>query len=173
MANGKNSQAKNQILSGELLNNKLMTIIKIETGQNNPILRSQTKEIKEINTQIKGLVLDMIETMQTNNGLGLAASQVGQLLQIIIAKPEPNKEALVLINPQIKKTSRKKDIIEEGCLSLPNISLPVERAIKIIVQGLDINGQLVKIKAKGLLARIIQHEVDHLSGILITDKARP
>ena len=111
----------------------------------------------------------MIETMKVKDGLGLAAPQVGQLLQIIIAKPEPNKEALVLINPQIKKTSRKKEIIEEGCLSLPNLSVPVARSVKIIVQGLALNGQPVKIKAKGLLARIIQHEIDHLSGVLIVD----
>ena len=147
-----------------------MTIRKIETGANNSFLRQKAKQVKEITADIKQLALDMIETMETNNGLGLAACQVGQLLQIIIAKPEPNKEALVLINPQIKKTSRKKDVMEEGCLSLPNISLSVERAVKIIVQGLDINGQLVKIKAKGLLARAIQHEVDHLAGVLIVDK---
>ncbi len=87
-----------------------------------------------------------------------------------MAKPAPNKEALALINPQIKKTSRKKAIMEEGCLSLPNVSLPVERPVKITVQGLDINGELVKIKAGGLLARVIQHEVEHLDGILIVDK---
>ena len=145
-------------------------ILSIQKGQDNPILRQKAKEVKEITVQIKQLVLNMVETLETNNGLGLAAPQVGQLLQIIVAKPEPDKEALVLINPQIKKTSRKKEVIEEGCLSLPNLSVPVERPNKITVQGLALNGQLVKIKAKGLLARIIQHEIDHLSGILIVDK---
>ena len=145
-------------------------ILPIQSNQDNPILRQKAKKVKEISPQIKGLISDMIETLAANNGLGLAAPQVGQLFQIIAAQPEPNKEALVLINPQIKKTSRKKEIMEEGCLSLPNISMPVERPIKITVQGLDTDGQLVKIKAKGLLARIIQHEIDHLSGILIVDK---
>jgi peptide deformylase len=147
-----------------------MSIKKIQTGQNNPILRQKSKEVKEINAEIKQLILDMIETLEANDGLGLAAPQVSQLWRIIIAKPEPNKEALVLINPQIKKTSRKKEIMEEGCLSLPNISVLVERPVKITVQALDINGQPVKIKANGLLARIIQHEIDHLDGILIVDK---
>jgi len=147
-------------------------ILSIQKGQDNPILRQKAKEVKEITAEIKQLALDMIETLGANNGLGLAAPQVGQLLQIIIAKPEPDKEALVLINPQIKKTSRKKEVIEEGCLSLPDISIPVERPNKITVQGLNIDGQLIKIKAKGLLARIIQHEIDHLSGILIVDKNR-
>jgi len=145
-------------------------ILSVQTNQDNPILRQKAQEVKEINAQIKQLILDMIETLAANNGLGLAAPQVGQLLQIIIAKPEPDKEVLVLINPQIKKTSRKKEIITEGCLSLPNLSVPVERSIKITVQGLALNGESVKIKAKGLLARIIQHEIDHLNGILIIDK---
>ena len=142
-------------------------ILSIQTGQDNPILRQKAKKVKEITAEIKQLVLDMIETLEANNGLGLAAPQVGQLFQIIIAKPETNKEALVLINPQIKKTSRKKEIMAEGCLSLPDISVSVERAVKITVQALTLNGQPVEIKAKGLLARIIQHEIDHLSGILI------
>jgi len=145
-------------------------ILPIQTNQDNPILRQKAKEVKEISPQIKGLISDMIETLKANQGIGLAAPQIGQLLHVIVAKPESDKEALVLINPQIKKTSRKKEIIEEGCLSLPNISAPVERPIKITVQGLDADGQSVKIKAKGLLARIIQHEIDHLSGILIVDK---
>ena len=145
-------------------------ILPIQTDQDNPVLRQEAKEVKEITAQIKQLVLDMTETMETKDGLGLAACQVGQSLQIIIAKPEPNKEALVLINPQIKKTSRKKDIMIEGCLSLPNIEVPVERAVKITVQALDLNSQKIKIKAKGLLARVIQHEIDHLEGILIVDK---
>ncbi len=147
-----------------------MALLNIQTGQDNPVLRQKTKKIKEITAEIKQLVLDMVETLEVNNGLGLAAPQVNQLLQIIIAKSEPDKEALVLINPQIKKTSRKKEVMEEGCLSLPDISIPVERPNKITVQGLTLNGQLIKIKAKGLLARIIQHEIDHLDGILIVDK---
>lgn len=148
-------------------------ILSIQKGQDNPILRQKAKQVKEITVQIKQLILDMIETLEANNGAGLAAPQVSQLLQIIVAKPEADKEALVLINPQIKKTSRKKEVMEEGCLSLPDISVPVERPNKITVQGLALNGQLVKIKAKGLLARIIQHEIDHLNGVLITDKAVP
>ena len=145
-------------------------ILPIQTGQDNPILRKKAEKVKEITAEIKQLVLDMIETLEANNGLGLAAPQVGQLFQIIVAKPEPDKEALVLINPQIKKTSRKKEIMAEGCLSLPNLEVPVERAVKIVVEALDTNGQPVKIKTKGLLARVIQHEIDHLSGILIVDK---
>jgi peptide deformylase len=145
-------------------------ILNIQKNKDNPILRKKTEPVKEINTEIKQLALDMVETMEKNQGIGLAAPQVGKLFQIITVKPEPDQQTLVLINPKIKKTSRKKDVMLEGCLSLPDINLPVERAIKITVKGLDVNGKKIKIKAEGLLARAIQHEIDHLSGILITDK---
>jgi len=112
----------------------------------------------------------MAETMEVKDGIGLAAPQIGQLLRIIVVKPNPKEKTLILINPEIKKFSRKKDVMAEGCLSLPNIEAPVERAVKITVQALDLNGRKIKIKAKGLSARVIQHEVDHLEGILIVDK---
>jgi peptide deformylase len=145
-------------------------ILPIEKGQANPILRQKAQEVKEITAKIRQLILNMNETLEANNGLGLAASQVGQSLRIILAKPEPDKKALVLINPEIKKTSRKKEIMIEGCLSLPDEAVAVERAKKIAVAGSDINGKKVKIKAEGLFARVLQHEIDHLEGILITDK---
>lgn len=138
--------------------------------QDNPILRKNSESVKEINSQIKELVFNMIETMIKKEGIGLAAPQVGKLLQIIVVKPFPDKEAIALINPQIKKTTTKKDVMIEGCLSLPGTAVPVKRSIGITVEGLDKNGKKIKIKTKGLLARVIQHEIDHLSGVLITDK---
>lgn len=145
-------------------------MLSIETGQSNPILRQKAKEIKQINAQIKQLALDMAETLEAHEGLGLAAPQVNQLLRLIVVKPDPEQKALILINPRIKKASRRKTIIQEGCLSLPDIFVAVERSEKITVEALDIEGRAIKIKAKGLLARVIQHEIDHLDGILIVDK---
>jgi len=145
-------------------------LLPIQTGQDNPILRQKSKPVKGITAELKRLGLDMAETMEVKDGIGLAAPQVGQLLRIIVVKPKPNEKTLILINPEIKKFSRKKDVLVEGCLSLPNIEAPVERAVKISGQALDLNGQKVKIKAKGLSARVIQHEVDHLEGVLIVDK---
>ena len=147
-------------------------IRKIEIGTNNPLLRQKAQEVKEITPQIKGLISDMVETLENKQGIGLAAPQVGQLLQIIIAKPELNKQALVLINPKIKKTSFRKTTIEEGCLSLPDFFISIKRSKKIIVEALDINGQPIKLKVKDLLARIIQHETDHLEGVLISDPGK-
>jgi len=152
-------------------NRKIMSTLKIETGANNPILRQKAREVEEINSQIKELVLDMIEMLKSDdNAVGLAAPQVGHSLRIIVIKYDPAKSPVALINPKIKKTSFRKDTKEEGCLSLPNISIPVKRPIKITVEALDINGETLEIKVKGFLARVIQHEVDHLNGILIIDK---
>jgi peptide deformylase len=150
-------------------------ILPIQTGQNNPLLRQKSKEVTEINAQIKQLVLDMEETLR-GQGLGLAAPQVGQSLRIIrIDIPPCGKEKAVqfsLINPEIIKTSRKKEIMEEGCLSLPGIFVLVKRPEKVTIKALKTNGQPIKIKAKGLLARVLQHEIDHLDGILIVDKTK-
>ena len=145
-------------------------ILKIEQGTNNQILRQKAKKVNEVTTEIKQLILDMIETVKSNpNSIGLAAPQVGHSLQIIAARSLPDKSIIVLINPEIKKKSFRKEIMEEGCLSLPNFSAPVKRPKEITIQGLDIKGQLIKIQAKGFLARIFQHEIDHLNGVLISD----
>lgn len=144
-------------------------ILTIQTGQNNHILRQKARQVNQITAEIKRLILDMIETVQTDDdAIGLAAPQVGQSLRIIIIKSD--EQPLALINPVIKKTSRRQTILEEGCLSLPEISVPVRRPRKVAIEALNIDGQLIKIKAKDFLAHIIQHEIDHLDGILITDK---
>lgn len=146
-------------------------IRKIETGRNNPVLRRKAEEVKKITPNIKELILDMIETMQANgNGIGLAAPQVGRSLRVIVAKPDPDGKAVALVNPLIRKKSFRKETAEEGCLSLPGVYLPVKRARKITVEGLNLKGEKVSLEAEGLWARIIQHEIEHLDGILITDK---
>jgi len=145
-------------------------IFQIQTGTDNKILRQKSEKVKEITPVIKQLILDMIETVESDsNNIGLAAPQVGQSLRIIVAKPSPHNPAIVLINPEIKKKSFRKEVMEEGCLSLPDFSAPVKRPKEIIVQGLNLKDQLVKIKAQGFLARILQHEIDHLNGVLISD----
>ncbi len=110
----------------------------------------------------------MVKIMKANEGIGLAAPQAGQSLRIIVI--EYSEGALALINPKITRKSFKKDIMEEGCLSLPDIRKDVKRSIKITIKALNLKGEPVKLKAEGLLARIIQHEIDHLNGILIIDK---
>ncbi|MCG2808734.1 MAG: methionyl-tRNA formyltransferase [Candidatus Portnoybacteria bacterium] len=145
-------------------------ILNIQTGADNPVLRRKAKEVKKINSQIRELILNMKETLESDgNSIGLAAPQVGKSLRIIAISPELNEKSIILINPKIVKTSFRKIVLEEGCLSLPNISIPIKRHSKITVQALNEKGEPIKIKTEGLAARIIQHEIDHLEGILIID----
>ncbi|NQV00860.1 MAG: peptide deformylase [Parcubacteria group bacterium] len=142
----------------------------IQTGQDNPILRQKAKKVNKINAEIKQLILDMRQIVESDpTNIGLAAPQVNKSLRIIVVQPNENEKAFALINPEIKKFSRKKETTQEGCLSLPNTIVPVERSVKITAQAINIIGKVVKIKAKDVFARVIQHEIDHLNGILIID----
>jgi len=133
-----------------------------------PILRKKCEAVKEINEEIKKIAQVMIETEKASQGVGLAAPQVGILKRIIIIRFEDGPRAF--INPEILTRSRKKEVIEEGCLSFPGLYLKIKRPQEIEVKVLDINGQELKFKTKGLIARIFQHEIDHLDGILFIDR---
>jgi peptide deformylase len=133
-------------------------------------LRRKTRVIKDFKDPlIARLVSDMIKTMENEKGVGLAAPQVGSDFRICLAKVD--NTLFALINPEIKAYSRKKEIFEEGCLSFPGKFFPVERPIRVKVRARDLNGRKIKIKADGLLARVLQHEIDHLDGILVIDRA--
>jgi len=134
----------------------------------NSILRQKTQEMKDITPEIKQLILDMAQTMKENKGVGLAAPQIGQSIRICVISTE--KGPLALINPQITRRSLRKDIEEEGCLSCPGVWGLVKRAKIIYVKALNQEGKTINFRAEGLFARVIQHEVDHLDGILIIDK---
>ena len=139
----------------------------------NKILRQKTQKIKNPkDSATRELILDMIETLEKNNGLGLAAPQVGSSVRLCVVKSSynPKSKIFVLINPRIKFKSWKKEIGEEGCLSFPGKFIPVKRHKKIKVKAQDKNGKEMIIKAEGLLARAFQHEIDHLDGVLFIDK---
>ena len=143
-------------------------ILNIQTGQNNPILRKKSLEIKEINADILKLAKDMKKTLLKNEGLGLAACQVGKNLRMFVILKELS-DKLVFINPEITKISKKTELIEEGCLSLPSVFIKKERAKSIKIKAVDENDKQFKVKANDMLARVIQHEIDHLNGKLIID----
>jgi peptide deformylase len=135
----------------------------------NEVLRKISKEVKNpTSVEVKQLILDMIQTLRANNGLGLAAPQVGKNLRICVIEIE--NELFVLINPEIKTFSKEKIPSEEGCLSFPNKFLNLQRHKRVKVKAIDLNGKNQIIRARGLLARAIQHEMDHLNGILIVDR---
>lgn len=135
-----------------------------------PILRRKAEKIDEITPEIKKLAEDMIETILNSKpeGVGLAAPQVGIAKRFFVAQMDGGPA--VFLNPEIVKKSRKTEIMEEGCLSLPGIYLKIKRARELELEGVDINGKKMKIKAEGLFARIFQHEIDHLNGVLIIDR---
>ncbi len=138
----------------------------------NSILRQKAKEVefKEIKSyEVKKLILNMKETVEFSNGIGLAAPQVGHSLRIVVIFLEDKK--IALINPRIISFSWRKKKDEEGCLSIPGKFGLVKRSKIIKVKALDENGKEIKFKAKDIFARVIQHEVDHLDGVLFIDKA--
>ena len=134
-----------------------------------PVLRKKCGKIKDpLDPEIQKLIAGMIKAMKENNGMGLAAPQVGKSIRLCII--EESGQLYVLINPKIKSQSREKVLGEEGCLSFPGKFLNIERSEKVKVRCLDKKGKQVKIKATGLLARTLQHETDHLDGVLFIDR---
>ena len=143
-----------------------MAILEIKKFKD-PVLKKRCKKIRKINHKIKKIVVDMAQTMEKGQGVGLAAPQVGILKRIIVIKTDlRSQRILALINPKIVKRGREKEKGEEGCLSFPGIFLEIKRAKEVKVKAININGEKVNLKAKGILARILQHEIDHLNGVL-------
>jgi peptide deformylase len=136
------------------------------------ILRQPAEPITEIDEEVFKLVDHMTETMYSAPGIGLAATQVGVAKQVLvadIAPRRPESELIVLINPQIV-AAEGEVIFEEGCLSVPDYQAEVKRHEKITVRGLNLKGEEVEIEAEGLLAVVLQHEIDHLNGVLFIDR---
>lgn len=134
-------------------------------------LRKVADEVMNINGDVIDFIDSMFNVMYRAKGLGLAAPQVDRSRRIVTLDIEDNKKNIVmeLINPVIREFSKKEEPYEEGCLSVPGIMAEVVRPVEIAVTSLDRNGKEVEFEAKGLLARVIQHEVDHLNGILFID----
>lgn len=138
-----------------------------------PILRKPCEEVGEIDDEVRSLIDDLIETMYSEDGIGLAAPQVGVPLRIYVYDTrEPEVEPGVMINPRVVEaegTVRE----SEGCLSIPNLTEIVERSERVVVEGLGRDGTPVRIEADGLLSRCLQHEGDHLDGVLFLDRVSP
>jgi peptide deformylase len=148
-----------------------MTIKKILT-EPDKLLRQISKKVKKIDKEEKKLMDDMLETMYAANGIGIAAIQVGVPKRIIVmdlGKDAKNKKPMYFVNPVIQQKGLDKSKYEEGCLSVPEQFAEVERPNKCEVEYLDYNGKKKLLKADGLLATCIQHEIDHLEGILFID----
>jgi len=133
-----------------------------------PILKKKSEEVKEITPEIRKLIEEMVLAMGKDKGMGLAASQVGILKRIVVF--ETGQGVTALINPKILKFGKEKFFDVEGCLSFPDIWLRIKRPKIIEVEATDLRGEKVKISAEFMVARILQHEIDHLDGVLFTDR---
>ena len=143
-----------------------MAVLKIRTNPD-PVLRRKAKKIAAVDESIRKLIDDMIETMQEAYGVGLAANQVGVPLRIVVIQV-PEQEVLVLVNPVVVETKGERTVIE-GCLSVPGYQAEVTRAESVRVQARDRNGKLFRKRGTELLAQAMQHEIDHLNGVLYID----
>ncbi len=144
-----------------------MAIIPIRTAPD-PILRQKSKRVRFIDGSIQKLISDMIETMHSAPGVGLAAPQVGIPLRVAVIGL-PGQEDIVLINPKIVRRSGER-LVNEGCLSVPGYVGQVKRAVSVTAKGRDQNGKEIRIKADELLAQALEHEIDHLNGVLYIDQ---
>jgi len=133
-----------------------------------PVLKTRAAPVESFDESLVRLTQDMLATMRDNEGVGLAANQVGRLKRVFVAAIED--EEYVITNPVLTDRSETTETAPEGCLSIPGIQVDVERPIAVTVSGQDVSGKPLHIEASDLLARILQHEVDHLDGVLILDR---
>jgi peptide deformylase len=138
-----------------------------------PVLRMRANEVESFDDDLRRLVERMTELMQDASGVGLAGTQVGTLQRLFVIQPTPEDEPRAIVNPVIVDRSDETVTDTEGCLSLQGVTVPVERAVKVMVEGKDETGADVRLELEEHQARVAQHELDHLDGVLIIDRTTP
>ena len=144
-----------------------MTALPIRHFPEDSVLRQKAKKVSRIDGSIERLIDDMIQTMRQANGVGLAAPQIGVPLRVIVVQM-PGEEPIVLINPEIARRTGEQEVTE-GCLSVPGYYGEIKRSAEVVVKGKNRNGKVIRIRAEGLMAEAMQHEIDHLNGTLYID----
>jgi len=147
-----------------------MVVLPICHLPDDKVLRQKAKKITRIDTSIQRLIDDMVNTMQAANGVGLAAPQIGVSLRVIVLQM-PGEESNAIINPEIIKHSGEQEVTE-GCLSVPGYYGEIKRSAEIVVKGKNRQGKNIRIKAAGLMAEGLEHEIDHLNGTLYIDRVK-
>jgi peptide deformylase len=141
-----------------------------------PSLRQKASKVRTFGPPLQRLVDDMLETMRDEPGIGLAANQIGVPQRVIVVELPKDEEdpqsgrTYAVVNPKLARASREQDEMEEGCLSVPGLVGDVWRSVEITVKGQDLQGKKIRIKARDMLARVFQHEMDHLDGIVFIDR---
>jgi len=136
-----------------------------------PVLKSKASPVASFGPELRAEVERMIAIMRDGMGVGLAATQLGILRRVLVFQAGPDSEPTGLVNPELEWLSDELVLAEEGCLSLPRVAMDVERPLHARIAGYDVEGEPVQIEASGLEARVLQHEMDHLDGVLILDRA--
>jgi peptide deformylase len=135
-----------------------------------PVLRSKARPIEVFDDALREEVSRMAALMHDSMGIGLAATQLGTLHRVLVYRVEHTSPVNALINPELEWSGKEKEWMEEGCLSLPGVHVDVERPVNVSVRAQDVEGRPITVEASGLEARVIQHEMDHLDGVLILDR---
>jgi peptide deformylase len=138
-----------------------------------PVLRLAAREVETFDDDLARLVTRMKRLMADANGVGLAANQVGVLRRVFVLSRTPEEEPIALVNPAVVGRRDETEVDDEGCLSLPGITCPVERNVAVTVEARDPDERELRIELEGLAARVAQHEIDHLDGVLILDRTTP
>lgn len=151
------------------------TIVRRIRYLGDPVLRKKAERVGRVTEEIRRLVAEMFETMASAHGIGLAAPQVGVSRRVIVTDVPGEdggaSDRIALINPEIVSLAPERECMDEGCLSIPGLSASVERPVGAVIRGLDLKGRKVTIRAEGLFARCLLHEIDHLEGVLFNEHA--
>lgn len=149
-----------------------MKALEIVKGEDNPILRAVSEPVVRFDGELKRFVKEMERAMVKAKGIGIAAPQVGRNVRVFLAVFDEGKLTVPMVNPRILEFSEEKAVAEEGCLSLPGVYVNVERALAVRIEFFSVDGARGELSLKDLNARVVQHELDHLDGVLIVDKAQ-
>ena len=138
-----------------------------------PVLRMRAREVEQFDGELEQLAARMTWLMSEAAGVGLAANQVGVLQRLFVFQPTAEDEPRAMVNPEIVERSDETEHDDEGCLSMQGVLVPVERNIRVTVEARDLEGEKVRLELEGMGARVVQHELDHLDGVLIIDRTTP
>jgi peptide deformylase len=162
-------EAEQATLDPEVAARRDAALVHVRT-YGDPVLRSEARPVEVFDDRLRDQVAKMAAIMNDALGIGLAATQVGVLQRLLVYRVEHESPVNALINPVLEWSSKDEEILEEGCLSLPGVHVDVERPIYVRVRAQDATGEPIVVEASGLEARVIQHEMDHLDGVLILDR---
>jgi len=167
-------QVRSEELDGELEARRRAALAQIRQYPD-PALRLRANEVEDVGDAVAELVLRMTRLMQEARGVGLAAPQVGVLRRVLVYQTSDDEPIVALVNPRLTSSSEETETVDEGCLSLgaASVIVPVPRPLSVTIEALTPDGEQVTVEAEGLEARVIQHELDHLDGVLIIDRTGP